>query len=30
MLHWKSRLAYGLAAALVAVGAVGGMGWSWY
>jgi hypothetical protein len=30
MLHWKSRVAYGLAAALVVISAVGGFGWSWY
>jgi len=30
MLHWKSRLAFGLTAALVVLSAVGGMGWSWY
>jgi hypothetical protein len=30
MLHWKSRLACGLAAALVVISAVGGFGWSWY
>jgi hypothetical protein len=30
MLHWKSRLACSLAAALVVISAVGGFGWSWY
>lgn len=29
MLHWKSRLAYGLTAALVVLSAIGGAGWTW-
>ncbi len=29
MLHWKSRLTFGLAAALVVLSAIGGFGWSW-
>ena len=29
MLHWKSRLAFGLTAALVVLSAIGGLGWTW-
>jgi hypothetical protein len=29
MLHWKSRLTFGLTAALVVSSAFGGFGWTW-
>lgn len=29
MLHWKSKITYVISAALVALGAVCGIGWTW-